>query len=362
MKNSVKLFFTLFFLLVVFGMVMVFNVKVFTTDVPEQKVWSIISGQVFNFSFAAILFMVAYLVNLEIAEKWIKIIMLFTLLLLTATLIIGVEINGAKRWIDLYFMRIQPSEFAKITAVIYLSEVICNKRDRIGLFKELIYPFALISIMVLLISIEDLGTGVLILGVSVFMLLMGGMRFKYFGILALMAAGVIVILIAMRPYRINRLKTFLDPWEYKQDSGYQQVQSEVALGRGGLTGVGFGNSQRKKKYLPEAATDFIFAVIGEEFGFIGSVSLILMFMLFFYLGSSFAFSVESPFAFYIISGSIMILTMQALFNIGVALSVIPNKGLPLPFISYGGSSLLSSSILVGLIMNAAVTGSRHYEY
>ena len=259
-------------------------------------------------------------------------------------------------------MMVQPSEFAKIVVVFYMAEVICNKRERIGLLKELIYPFFVVLIIVSLIAFEDLGTGLIIFSVALFLLLMGGMRFKYIVVLGVLAVIGFSFLILMKPYRVERIRSFLDPWQYRQSSGYQQVQSEIALGRGGKTGVGFGNSQKKMRYLPEAHTDFIYSIIGEEFGFAGSLVLISLFVLMFMIGSYFALSVYSRFGFYLISGFVIMLAVQTLINLGVVTSSLPNKGVPLPFISYGGSALMSYSVMVGFILNAVTTDNRFNNF
>ncbi|HSA32210.1 MAG TPA: putative peptidoglycan glycosyltransferase FtsW [bacterium] len=360
MSQAVRSYFGLFFLLVLFGMVMVFNIKVFVVDRPDAQVFSIFRSQAVNLIIAAIAFIAAYLVNVDIIRGSIKYLLLFIILLLLATFVIGTEVNGAKRWINLHFMMVQPSEFAKLVVIFYLAGVICNKRDRLGLLKEVIYPFSLVSAIVLVIAVEDLGTALIIFATSLVLMLMGGMRVKYFAVLLSFALLVVTVLILMKPYRIERLRVWQDPWKYKQAQGYQQVQSEVALGRGGMTGVGFGNSQRKLRYLPEASTDFIFAIIGEEFGFVGSAAVIGAFLAFFLLGGYFVLSRYDPFSFYLTAGIVLMLGIQAAINLGVVTSTLPNKGVPLPFISYGGSSLIVSSLMVGFLLNVVVSEGRGY--
>ncbi len=358
MPRSVKFYFGLFFLLVMFGMVMVFNIKVFVVSRPDAQVFSILRGQILNLCFAGIGFVAAYLMNVEVVRSWIKYLLLFIILLLLATFVIGTEVNGSTRWINLHFMMLQPSEFAKLVVIFYLAEVICNKRERMGIFQELIYPFGLVSAIVVVIAVEDLGTALIIFATAITLLLMGGMRFKYFAALIALSLLVVTILILMKPYRLERIKVWRDPWKYKQAQGYQQVQSEIALGRGGPTGVGFGNSQRKLRYLPEASTDFIFAIVGEEFGFVGATALVAAFMTLFVMGVYFALSRGDPFALYLSSGIVLLLGIQAAINLGVVTSTLPNKGVPLPFISYGGSSLLSSCLMIGFLLNVVVTDSR----
>ncbi|HOW50804.1 MAG TPA: putative peptidoglycan glycosyltransferase FtsW [bacterium] len=358
MPRSVKFYFALFFLLVMFGMVMVFNIKVFVVNRPDAQVLSILRGQILNLCIAGAGFIAAYLMNIDVVRSWIKYLLLFIILLLLATFVIGTEVNGSTRWINLHFMMIQPSEFAKLVVIFYLAEVICNKRERMGLWQELVYPFGLVSALVLVIAVEDLGTALIIFATSLTLMLMGGMRFKYFAALIALSLLVVTILILMKPYRLERIKVWRDPWKYKQAQGYQQVQSEIALGRGGATGVGFGNSQRKLRYLPEASTDFIFAIVGEEFGFVGAALFIIALIVLFITGVYFALSRGDPFSLYLAAGIVLILGIQAAVNLGVVTSTLPNKGVPLPFISYGGSSLLSSCLMIGFLLNVVVTDSR----
>ncbi len=359
MTRAFKLYFSIFFFLVIFGMVMVFNIRLFNASSVSDAAFPLLKNLALNLLIACAGFIASYLVNLEAVRSWIKYALLLTILILISTYIIGTEVNGSKRWIDLHFMMLQPSEFAKIVVIFYLSEVICNKRDRIGILKELVYPFTVVLIVVSLIAFEDLGTGLIIFAVSLFLLLMGGMRYKYFVVLLILAILGTAFLVLMKPYRLNRIKASFNPWEYSQNIGYQQVQSEISLGRGGLDGVGFGNSQKKLRYLPEAHTDFIFAIIGEEFGFFGVTFLILLFLLMFVTGSYFALTVHNRFGFYVIAGFVMLLALQTLINLGVVTSCLPNKGVPLPFISYGGSALLAYSMMVGFILNAVTTDNRY---
>ncbi len=362
MTKPVKIYFSIFFLLVIFGTVMVFNIRVFNVPSVNQSFVPIIRSLVINLVLALAALSVSYMVNIEAVRGWIKYALLFTILVLIATYLIGVEVNGSKRWINLGFMMVQPSEFAKIVVIFYMAEVICNKRERIGLLKELIYPFFVVLIVVSLIAFEDLGTGMIIFSVAILLLLMGGMRFKYIVVLGVLATIGFSVLILMKPYRIERLKSFADPWQHRFTSGFQQVQSEIALGRGGVTGVGFGNSQKKMRYVPEAHTDFIYSIIGEEFGFVGSLILISLFAAMFGIGSYFALTVYSRFGFYLISGFVTMIAVQTIINLGVVTSSLPNKGVPLPFISYGGSALMSYSVMVGFILNAVVSDNRYSNF
>ena len=362
MEKAVRLYFSIFFLLVVFGMVMVFNVNMFNVSSAEASLLVQIRGLVVNFVFAGIFFVSAYLINLQWLKNSSRYLVFFIIILLLATLIIGVERNGAKRWIDLHFMMLQPSEFAKIVAVIYLSEVMTKKGERVQLFKDLASIGAVVVAIVGLIAKEDLGTATIICGTDMLMLLLGGMRKKYLLYLAPLAVVAFCALVFMpgKGYRVARLQSFMDPCsdEYRLDTGLQQCRAQVALSIGGTTGVGFGNSTVKVKDLPESQTDFIFPIIGEEFGFVGSVVMIMLFIAMFAIGTYFVLHLHDTFNFYMVAGFVLMLALQCVINLLVVSSLSPNKGVPLPFISYGGSALASYSFMVGLVLNAVTSESK----
>jgi cell division protein FtsW len=209
------------------------------------------------------------------------------------------------------------------------------------------------------IAIEDFGTGLIIAVTTVVLLLMGGMKFKYVAVLMVLGPMLVIGMIYMpgKEYRRVRIQAYFHP-EKHPDKNYQQIAARIAMGRGGVTGVGFGNSERKQKFLPEAKTDFILGVIGEEFGFVGVLTLVILFVLFFSLGIFFVLNATTQFNMYIIAGFIFIMASQAFINMGVVTGVLPNKGVPLPFISHGGSALLSYAMMVGLILNAVLSEQR----
>jgi cell division protein FtsW len=182
------------------------------------------------------------------------------------------------------------------------------------------------------------------------MLFLSGIKLRYVASLSMLALPVIFKL-AMEPYRLRRLTSFLDPWEDAQSSGFQLVQSFIALGSGGLTGIGLGSSKQKLSYLPESHTDFIFSIIGEEFGFIGVSIVITLFLILFVKGISIANRAKDGFVYYLAVGLSLLIALQALINFAVATGLVPTKGLPLPFISYGGSALLVNLAAIGILLN-----------
>ncbi len=354
-KKLLKIYFAVFFSLVVLGTAMVFNIRIFKAASPDSSFLKLSFSLMKNIVIAAGAFLFAYTVELNAIKDKLKYGVLAVIPLLAMVFLFGTEVNGSKRWLNLGFFMLQPSEIAKLLVIFYLATVICNKDDRIKVLKEVFWPLSMVSFICLLIGIEDMGTSLIIFTISIMMLMIGGMNKKVVGIFILVGAILFSLLLFTSPYRMARIKAFMDPWADRQAKGYQQVESQIALGRGGIVGVGFGNSERKINYLPEASTDFIFAIIGEEFGFVGSVAVILLFTLMFIIGVYFAFTSGDRFNLLLISGFVFLLMLQAIINIAVVTSTLPNKGVPLPFISYGGSALLTYSMMVGFIMNAVLS-------
>jgi cell division protein FtsW len=276
-----------------------------------------------------------------------------TLLVLTVASPLSVSAGGAKRWLDLGFISFQPLEFAKPALVFYLAYFFAEKREQLGSFSVGFMPPVLVTgaLCCVLLLQPDFG-GAVILAALLFMVSMvGGARFLYLGSSLLLALGAAWALIVSSPYRFERLAAFIDPFEDARNLGYQLVQSLYAFGSGGITGQGLGAGKQKLLFLPEAHNDFILAVLGEELGFIGvSVFFILMGLL---IWRAFAVAlgqedVRDRFTAY---GMALLLGMGAVLNVAVVLGTVPPKGVPLPFISYGGSCLLASCFAVGVLLN-----------
>lgn len=263
------------------------------------------------------------------------------------------EAKGAHRWIRLGPIGVQPSEIAKICLIIYLADLIDRRQSKIKNFSKGIMPALLIlGIVCLLILKEpDLGTPILLTTVGCLMLLIGGARIWHIFSLFLMVLPVVYFAIVRTPYRMQRLMVFLNPWADPQKTGYQIAQSLVALGSGGFNGVGLGNGTQKLLYLPEPYTDFIFPIIGEELGFIGTSLVVILFILFVWRAAKIAVHAPDLFGNLLASGLTFMIGLQALINIGVVTASLPTKGLPLPFLSFGGSSLVCTMLGVGILLN-----------
>ena len=302
-----------------------------------------------------ILMLIASRLDYNIYYKYSKIILLIGMLLLTLVIIpgIGRTAGGATRWISLGFFDFQPSEVIKLALIIYISSFVTRKSSKIQDFKKGILPVILIIgfSAFLIMQQPDMGTAVNIIGFSFIILLVGGMRFKH--LFGLSIPGILLMwyYISSAPYRLNRIQTFLNPWKDPRGTGYHIIQSLLALGSGGLTGVGPGNSRQKFLYLPEPGTDFIFAILGEEFGLIGAGFVIILFGLFAYRGVLISLNSKDLFGSLLAVGITSMIIIQVLINISAVTSLLPVTGITLPFISYGGSSLLISLYAVGILLN-----------
>ncbi|MGR5132782.1 cell division protein FtsW [Vibrio alfacsensis] len=276
--------------------------------------------------------------------------------LLVIVLVAGKSVNGASRWIPVGPINLQPAEIAKLSLFIFMSGYLVRKQDEVRqtFFGGFIKPIMVFTVFaVLLLRQPDLGTVVVMLVTLFGMLFIAGAKLTQF--LALMIAGIVAVvgLILIEPYRMRRVTSFLDPWEDPFGSGYQLTQSLMAFGRGEWFGQGLGNSIQKLEYLPEAHTDFVFAVLAEELGFVGVVLvLMLIFSLVLkavYIGKR-AFEAGEMFGGYLAFGIGIWFAFQTLVNVGAAAGIVPTKGLTLPLISYGGSSLLIMSIAVAILL------------
>lgn len=278
-------------------------------------------------------------------------------LLLTVILLISVfgfpTVNGARRWIRFGGFSLQPSEIAKIVLPLFLAYFLTRNEDRIGNIKETVLPcLAVMAIFGGLIIFEpDLGTTIVLCAIFSAVYFTAGAKLLHIAavLLGLLAVGVSALMFA--PWRVERLMAFLDPFAHADDAGYQVVQSLYAIGSGGVLGEGFAKGQQKLFYLPYPHSDFIFAVVGEEFGLIGTLTVVLAFTLLLWRGTRAALLAPDRFGKLLGIGIITGIIVQALFNISVVISILPAKGIPLPFISYGGSSIVITLCAIGVLLN-----------
>jgi len=343
------------------GLMLIGLVMVTSASFPIS---SRLTDQPFHFMFRHALFLLLALVTSSVilripTQRWFEyssLLLAISFVLLVIVLIAGKSVNGASRWIPLGLFNLQPAEVAKLSLFIFMSGYLVRKHDEVRqtFFGGFIKPILVfLTLAVLLLLQPDLGTVVVMLVTLFGMLFMAGAKLSQF--LALMVTGILAVvgLIAAEPYRMRRVTSFLDPWEDPFGSGYQLTQSLMAFGRGEWFGQGLGNSIQKLEYLPEAHTDFVFAVVGEELGFIG-VSLILMLIFSLVLKAAYigkkAFEHDHQFGGYLALGIGIWFAFQTLVNVGAAAGMVPTKGLTLPLISYGGSSLIIMSVAVSILL------------
>ena len=265
----------------------------------------------------------------------------------------GVSAGGARRWLRLWPSTFQPSELVKLAMVIFMAGFIAMKSfDKQRLLYFAVPVVVMAAFQVVFLKQPDFGAAISLGALTLGMLFISGMRMRYLLMLGLLVVPVLLKLV-MEPYRLKRIIAFLDPWQHARDSGFQLVQSFIALGSGGLSGVGLGESRQKLDFLPEVHTDFIFSLIGEELGFVVAATVILLFVLIFARGVTIASRTDDPFCYYLSFGLSIMIAMQALVNFMVVVGLLPTKGLPLPFISYGGSALLVNAAAVGMLLNVS---------
>ncbi len=275
----------------------------------------------------------------------------FLLLILVFVPKVGVAAGGAKRWIKLWPSTFQPSELVKLAMVLFLSFYLSTPTVRPNNILSFLLPVGIMGIFQIVFLMQpDFGAALSLGLLTITMLVISQVRMRYIMYLSLLAVLLVAKLI-MEPYRLKRVLSFINPWDDPQGAGFQLIQSFIALGSGGFTGVGLGQSKQKLSFLPEVHTDFIFSLVGEELGFVGAIFLVILFLMLFLRGMKIARDKTEPFTFYLASGLTLMIALQAMINFFVATGLVPTKGLPLPFISYGGSSLLVSMGAIGLLLN-----------
>lgn len=283
----------------------------------------------------------------------IILVICFVLLILVLIPGIGKIRNGSRSWFGVGGLGIQPSEFMKLALIIFISKYLHkNERNNISIKKDIL-PILFITLLTfgLIMLQPDFGTGVIIVMSIIGILFISGLKMKFFIIAGLVGVVGAVVLILIAPYRFERILSFINPWVDPLGTGFQAIQSLFAIGPGGLLGLGLGNSIQKHFYLPEPQTDFIFAIISEEFGFLGVLIVSALFLTIIYRGMKISLNAKDLFSKYLSFGITFSLAFQALLNLMVVVSLIPITGVTLPFLSYGGSSLLITLCSMGILLN-----------
>ncbi|MDK2820678.1 MAG: cell division protein FtsW [Clostridia bacterium] len=276
-----------------------------------------------------------------------------SIILLLLVLIIGISSHGSARWLGVGSLSFQPSEVIKLAMVIFLAASLADNRHRLKNFIQGLGPYLALMVVVcaLILAQPDLGTSVAVAGTTYLMLTVAGADRRHLFMLALAGVGAVVLAIILAPYRMARFTAFLDPWAYAQGYGYQTIQSLLAIGSGGLFGTGLGQGRQKLYYVPEKHTDFIFAILSEELGFIGAALVVIFFLVLVWRGFNTAFKAPDTFGSFLAAGLTIMLAIQALINMGVVTGMLPVTGITLPLVSYGGSSLIFSLVGIGILLN-----------
>lgn len=357
--------------MVLFGLLMVYSASFIFAGERTGDGFTFIKKQLLYAVMGMVALWVASRVPHQRWYQWAPVALFTVLTLLVLVMVpgIGARVGGAQRWISLGAFRFQPAELAKIVGVMFVGRQLVRHQRELYLFqKGVIAPVALLlPVMVLLLLQPDFGSAALLAGTAFVLMYVAGVRplFLFGGLFGGIVAGT--VLVVTSPYRLARVMTFLDPWRDPAGKGFQVIQSMLGLHNGSLLGQGLGNGKEKLFFLPEAHNDFIFAVIGEELGFIGVAGVIMAYILFIYRGLKISWIAldqrQDRFGFYLGSGISLLLGLQAFINMGVVMGLLPTKGLTLPFISYGGSALTLNLLAIGILysISKANQGSFH-EY
>jgi cell division protein FtsW len=352
-KSAYILFLAVLGLLVI-GIVMLFSTSAFARD-SHGDVYFFIKRQAMWFGVGLVVCIFAALIDYHLWQRtwWLWFALALVVLALCYVPHIGMRLNGSRRWIGWGPITVQPSELAKVTVIFFLAAWFSRyeKTDR-KLLLGFILPLAIISLPAALVLGEvDLGTTALIGTTAFVVMFIAGASPLWLGAVSLTGLGALLIVATQISERMGRLSAFLHPQHFKEDAGLQQMQALIAWGSGGMEGLGLGNGRQKMLYLPYAHTDFIFPIVGEELGLRFSLLVVFLFVVIIVCGTMIALHAKDRFGLLLGCGVVSLLALQAAVNIGVTTSLLPNKGLPLPFISSGGSNLVACMFGVGLLLN-----------
>ncbi|MBU2102214.1 MAG: putative lipid II flippase FtsW [Candidatus Omnitrophota bacterium] len=353
-KQRRFIFLTVMFLSL-FGLIMVYeSSSIYAYKISSDPMY-FFSRQLSYCAVGVALFIAMLFVDLDFLRRNNKVFLAITIILLFAVLIVGKRAGGARRWFHSPFFNFQPSEMLKITFLVYCAEYCRRKGNLIRYFRQGLLPLGLIlGVTSLLLLLEpDLGSSIFWVVWTLFFLFLHRARKQHIFLIVIFGVVLLFFLITLYPYRFKRITAYFNPYADPRNTGFQIIQSQIAFGEGGLWGVGLGEGRQKLFFLPAAHTDFIFSIIAEEFGLWGSLSLFALF--FFLINAMVGIAQRSTDEFRrgLLWGIIFIFFLEVIINIGVSCGLFPTKGLPLPFMSYGGSNLITHFILLGLFFNAS---------
>lgn len=363
LRSDVQSFLGITFALVIIGFLFIYSSSsVYALERFGSSNYYI-KRQLIGLSLGLIALLTMRFISLDFLEAVTPILFFITFLLTAATLFpqVGIKIHGSSRWLHLKFFSLQPSELLKFSFVIYIARFLAKKEDKQFTFVGSYLPFLIVITAVagMLLKQPDFGLAVTLALTAFILLFIAGFPLKHLLLTGAAIIPIIGFLILKYSYRLRRILTFLNPWDDPQGAGFQIIQSLIAIGSGKWWGSGISHSKQKFFYLPMQHTDFIFSIIAEETGFIGSCIVVSLYLLFLYFGMRIAWQLKKPFHIFSTLGFTILLSLQAVINILVVTGLLPTKGIGLPFISYGNSALICSCAMVGLILNMA---SREYGY
>ena len=353
MKKIDKILLISVIILSLFGLLMIYSSSSIWATYKYNDPYKYLKSQAIFLILGYFIIFITSKVDYHLYKKYSNHILIISIILLILVLIpgIGTIRNGSRSWFGIGSFGIQPSEFAKLGLIIFTSKYLT--RNKIKYIKSSVLPILLIVLLIfgLIMLQPDFGTGVIIVITIVALLFVSGVNMSFFIKIGLLGLIGVVILVIIAPYRLERITSFLNPWKDPLGSGFQIIQSMYAIGPGGLLGMGLGNSIQKHFYLPEPQTDFIFSIISEELGFAGILIVTTLFITIIYRSITISIKQEDNFAKYLSFGITFSLAFQTLLNLMVVVGLIPVTGVTLPFLSYGGSSLLISLVSIGIVLN-----------
>ncbi len=350
--NDMEAVFMIMVVLIIIGTINVFSASFITAEMNFDNPYFFLVRHLISVAVGMAAFLLAVNFDYHKLRTFVPFLMFFTLAALMLVLLTGTSVNGAKRWISLGFMQFQPSEIAKIVCIIITASFLGAKIDKgrqISLFNR---TFGITLLMAALVELEpDMGTAVLIGGIPVLLHFIAGMKTRLIGYAAVALMVLFAVLVTFQSYRLDRIKSWYDPWSQAQGFGYQTVQSLSAIGSGGIWGMGLGKGVSKYSYLPEAHTDFAFAVFSQENGLLAVLFVFFLYAVLAVYCGKIAKRADEGFGKLLACGIMLLIVGQAAANLYMVIGLLPVVGVPLPFISYGGTSLILNMASIGVLIN-----------
>lgn len=359
LRNDVRLFLYTAIALTIIGLIFIYSSSSIYALEKFGVAHYFVKKQLFFAGLSCVGFFIFALVPLIIWERWASLLFLgsLSLTLLTFIPFFGIKFHGSHRWLSILGFGFQPSELLKLFLFMYIGFFLGRRQSNIRSFLYTYLPLLMILGVVsfILLKQPDFGSAVTIFLTTLTLFFVAECKMLYVAITALCACPLALYLVLTKAYRLKRILIFLNPWADPQGSGFQIIQSLIAIGTGQFWGVGISNSKQKFFYLPMQHTDFIFPIIAEEVGFIGSIILIFLYIIFCFFGLRIALSLQAPFAFFTTLSFVVFITLQSVINLMVTCGLLPTKGLGLPFVSYGGTALVCLWCMMGFIVNCVRT-------